>query len=58
MRITPHPTKIIEGKHIVADVKRAIALNNVIPMMIIGENRDVCIIGTTIVPLICWNQVV
>jgi hypothetical protein len=36
MRITPHPTKIIKGEHIVADIKRAIALNDIIPMMIIG----------------------
>jgi hypothetical protein len=58
MRITPHPMKIIESEHIVADVKRAIALDDVIPMMIIGENGDVCVIGTTIVPLILQNRVV
>jgi hypothetical protein len=54
IRITSHPMKIIRGKHI----ERAIALNDVIPMMIIGKNRDICVIGTTIVPPILRNQVV
>jgi hypothetical protein len=40
LMITPHPTKITKGKHIVADVKRAIALNDVMPMMVIGKNRN------------------
>jgi hypothetical protein len=38
------------NKHIVANVARAIVLDDIVPMKNIGENRDTCVTGTMEVP--------
>jgi hypothetical protein len=56
MRIVPLLTRIIGGEHIVTDVEIVITLNDAMPMMIIGENEDIHLRGTMIVPPTLWTQ--
>jgi hypothetical protein len=51
MRKNPPPTMVVRDEHIVTDVERVMTPEDTIPMMIIGESSDVCVVGAMIVPL-------
>ena len=57
-RKNPLPTMVVHDEHVVIDVERATTPDDIIPMIIIGENDDVRVIGTMIVPLILQIQAV
>jgi hypothetical protein len=58
MRKNPPLTMVVRDEHVVTNVERATTLNNIIPMMIIGENDDIHVVGTMVVPLILHIQAV
>jgi hypothetical protein len=58
MRKNPPLTMVVRDEHIITDIERATTPDDTIPMMTIGENHDVCIVGTMIVPLTLQIQAV
>jgi hypothetical protein len=58
MRKNPPPTMVVRDEHVITNVERATTPDDIIPMMIIGENDDVRIVGTMVVPLILQIQAV
>jgi hypothetical protein len=57
-RKNPLPTMVVHGEHVIIDVERATTPDDIIPMIIIGENDDVRVVGTMVVPLILQIQAV
>jgi len=58
MRKNPLPMMVVHDEHVIIDVERATTPDDIIPMIIIGENDDIRIIGTMVVPLILQIQAV
>src|SRR5882762_3168765 len=57
-RKNPLPTMVVHDKHVIIDVERAMTPNDIIPMIIIGENDDIRVVETMVVPLILQIQAV
>jgi len=50
IRKNPPPMMVVRDEHIVTNVERVTTPDDTIPMMTIGENDDVHVVGTMIVP--------
>jgi len=58
MRKNPLMMMVVRDKHVVTNIKRVMTPNDIIPMMIIGENNNIHIVGTMVVPLTLQIQAV